>query len=146
MCNDRHVFCLFSDDVRQEINGKVSLIGIYQGGMLVGGPVPQFLPRLVISSYLSTPIDRPLNNLSVDVMLGASALQNVTPPTQALHEMQNVALQDAGVKNLSMQMVFVLQPFMVSGNGKLWVRVRCDGETIDSNALIIKVNDCTLHD
>lgn len=139
MSKERHIFCLFADDIRQEINGKVSLIGIYQGGMNVVGPVPQILPRLVISTYVDTPVDRPFGELSVDVMLDDKEMQNVTPPPQALEEMQTAARQDKEVKTVSMQMVFVLQPFQVNGNGKLWVRVRDNGEALESNPLKIQV-------
>lgn len=141
MSDDRHIFCLYADDIRQEINGKVSLIGIYQGGMNVGGAMPQILPRLVISSYVNTPVSRPFCDLSVDVLWNDEVLQNVTPPTESLQEMQGTALQDSEARTLSMQMVFVMQPFKVKGNGKLRVRARMDGETLESNALKIQVVD-----
>lgn len=141
MSDERHIFCLFADDIRHEINGKVSLIGIYQGGMNVVGAMPKILPRLVISSYINTPVSRPFCDLSVDVVWNDEVLQNVTPPTESLQEMQGTALQDSEVSMLSMQMVFVMQPFEVKGNGKLRVRARIDGETLESNALKIQMVD-----
>jgi hypothetical protein len=141
MSDERHIFCLYADDIRHEINGKVSLIGIYQGGMNVVGVMPQVLPRLVISSYVNTPVSRPFSDLSVDVLWNDEVLQKVTPPTESLQEMQSTGLQDSEARLLSMQMVFVMQPFEVKGNGKLRVRAHMDGETLESNALKIQVVD-----
>jgi len=137
--NEPHVFCLYCDDIRHEINGKVSLIGVYQGGMNVHGATPQVLPQLVVSVFVSTPIDRPLDNLCVEVMLNDLTVLTTTPPAEALQEMKNAVLQDNEASTFSIQMVFVLQPFQVSGSGKLWVRLSSDGKTYSSNPLQIKV-------
>jgi hypothetical protein len=38
-------FTIFCDDIRQEIGGKISLIGIYYGIMYIHGPFPATLPK-----------------------------------------------------------------------------------------------------
>lgn len=138
MTTEPHVFCLYCDDIRHELNGKVSLIGVYQGGMHVHGAMPRVLPQLVVSVFVTTPTDCPLDNLCVEVMYNDAAMLSTTPPAEALQEMKNAALQDKEASTLSIQMVFVLQPFQVSGDGKLWVRFSSDGKTYSSNPLHIK--------
>ncbi len=140
MNHDRHIFCLYSDDIRQEVNNKTSLMGIYRGGMTVEGPMPQILPRLVISAYVNTPVDHPFGQFSVDVVWNDKMLQNVTPPIEAVQEMQAAATRAGNTKVLSMQMVFVLQPFQVDGSGILRVRLReGDEQALESNGLQITV-------
>ena len=143
--NGRYVFCQYADDIRQEMGNKISMMGIYQGGMHVTGPVPQQLPKLVISSIFNTPVEQRVENISVDVILNEEVLQNVTPPQESLREMQDAAHKSSDAKMLSMQMVFVMQPFPINGSGKLRVRIVADGEIFDSNALQIEVIDTHPH-
>jgi hypothetical protein len=47
---------IFCDDIRQEINGKVSLIGVYAGDLILFGTLPGILPRLSIRTvYFERP-------------------------------------------------------------------------------------------
>lgn len=137
--NGRFVFCLYADDIRQEVSDKVSLMGIYQGGINVIGPAPQALPKLVISAFFNTAIDHPVSEMSVDVLFNETVLQNVSPPSETIQEAQTIAGRNSAVRQLSMQLVCVLQPLVITGDGILRVRVRADGETFESNGLQIKM-------
>ena len=49
-------YTLFCDDIRQEINGKVSLIGVYGGDLIVAGPLPVALAKLALRiTYIEQP-------------------------------------------------------------------------------------------
>lgn len=49
-------YSLFCDDIRQEIGGKISLIGIYSGKMFISTPLPTNLPKFgMILSLCRTP-------------------------------------------------------------------------------------------
>lgn len=138
MTASRHVFCLYSDDIRHEINGKVSLIGIYHGGMNVAGSLPHALPKLVVSAYVNTPVGLPFTDLSIDILQNDEIMQNVKVPPEAFKDLQSNLTIDPGSKMLSLQMVITLQPFLVTGNGRLSVRVHTDGEVLDGNSLRIQ--------
>lgn len=43
---------VFCDDIREEVGGKASLIGVYMGGMLVHSPFPAAIPRFGIAISL----------------------------------------------------------------------------------------------
>lgn len=141
MSADRNIFCLFADDIRHEVNGKVSLIGMYQGGMNIAGKLPVAVPRLVISTYINTPVDQPFANVSIDLMLNDKVLQNMTPPAQTLQDMQDSAPQYSDTRMISMLMVLVLQPFNVTEEGRLFVRATLDGKPLEGNSLRIRVVD-----
>lgn len=46
---------LFCDDIRQEVGGKLSYMGIYGPEMLLFGPKPAVLPKLCIAVHLNVP-------------------------------------------------------------------------------------------
>src|ERR1043165_3972844 len=41
-------FSLFADDFRAEIGGKTTLVGMYQGDMIIQGTFPVVVPRFVV--------------------------------------------------------------------------------------------------
>jgi hypothetical protein len=47
---------IFCDDIREEVRGKVSLIGVYSGVLTIAAPLPILLPRFCIRvTYLERP-------------------------------------------------------------------------------------------
>jgi hypothetical protein len=52
----------FCDDIRHEVTGKVTLVGVYQGQIMVNGNLPAIIPQIcaVVSLRLPTPT-APLN-------------------------------------------------------------------------------------
>jgi hypothetical protein len=48
---------VFCDDIREEVNGKISLIGCYAGSLRFLGPFPAVQPRLGIASFVQLPTD-----------------------------------------------------------------------------------------
>ena len=42
----RVFYCLFCDDIRREVGGKTSLIGIYHGDIIFNSPKPALYPKL----------------------------------------------------------------------------------------------------
>jgi hypothetical protein len=51
---------VFCDDIRFELNGKISLIGTYGNTMFVGGAFPIFLPKLCVAIVYREEPDSPL--------------------------------------------------------------------------------------
>jgi hypothetical protein len=39
---------IFCDDIREEVTGKKSLMGVYNGTMIIGGAAPAIIPQLCI--------------------------------------------------------------------------------------------------
>ena len=56
----RVAYCLFCDDIRQEVGGKTSLIGIYHGDITFNAPKPVAYPKLCAHlTIISEPADYP---------------------------------------------------------------------------------------
>lgn len=137
MNDARYVFCQYCDDIRQEAGEKISLMGIYQGGMTITGTAPHVIPKLVISANISTPISAPFKDLRIEVILGEQTLQSIELPSDDLKKGQSSAREDSTI--FAVQMIMVLQPFVVASGGKLFVRVHADGSTMDGNPLNIQI-------
>ncbi len=41
-------FSIFCDDIRDEVSGKKSLIGVYDGAMMIANPAPVIIPQLCV--------------------------------------------------------------------------------------------------
>src|SRR5580698_7254696 len=56
---------IFCDDIRQEVGNKPSLMGVYQGEMLLapGTVLPAQLPKLGVAIYWNESIDPPFDEL-----------------------------------------------------------------------------------
>lgn len=137
MNDTRYVFCQYCDDVRQEAGEKISLMGVYRGGMTITGTAPHVIPKLVISANIATPVSEPFNNLRIEVIQGEEAIQNIELPSDDLKK--GFSSPKEGSTMFAVQMIMVLQPFVVPASGKLFVRVHADGSSFDSNPLNIQI-------
>ena len=63
----RHVETLFCDDIRHEVNGKLSYIGVYAGTLLASA-FPATLPKFCVSITILTPADEPLQALTLRLL------------------------------------------------------------------------------
>lgn len=84
MSTDYNFTSIFCDDVRHELNGKFSLMGIYTGDMYV--PVfPIALPKICAYFVLCVPVGSSNSaDAFISVMKGAEVISSITltvPPT-----------------------------------------------------------------
>lgn len=85
----RHVETLFCDDIRHEVGGKISFIGVYSGGLFVQA-FPVTLPKLCLSVKVVTPADEPLRVLNLRILRDEETLQEI-----GLDEEQLAAASDS---------------------------------------------------
>lgn len=62
----RWMHVMYCDDLREEVGGKTSYMGVYDGKMLVR-EFPVMLPKLCVIATVSTPIHKPFGILLVSV-------------------------------------------------------------------------------
>lgn len=80
---DRIVSTIFCDDIREEVGGKVSLIGTYGGDMLVPYFPAQIL-KFCLQVRVLTPADRPFESITAKVYLGDEVISESVAPPEAL--------------------------------------------------------------
>jgi hypothetical protein len=60
---------VFCDDIREELHGKLSIIGVYRSGMIFWSPLPALLPKLGIFVTGVFPIGYNVSNPRILVFL-----------------------------------------------------------------------------
>jgi hypothetical protein len=58
---------IFCDDIRLELGGKTSYMGIYAQDMVIAGPKPAILPKFSIAAHINIPSDVENAHLKVAV-------------------------------------------------------------------------------
>lgn len=137
MKKGRAVYCVFCDDIRHEIGGKFSLIGIYSGEMLIGAPqFPVVLSKLAIHIWISTPINSPFKSVS-GIIVGTSGEE------LAKIEAAEIPLTSNTPRDVSkavLGMMAVLSPLQLSKEGSIEVWIEIDGERERAGKLGIKLH------
>jgi len=120
---DRSFTCVFCEDIREEKDGRVSLIGVFQKGhKIIVSDIPGVLPKFSIYIEVYTPAERPLRSLSATIALGDKVqyqyviddaeLLSAMAPINALGAIENVLLRSS--------------PFHIDEEGQLLVRISTD--------------------
>ncbi len=139
MFNPPYLFCLYAEDVRQEMTGQMSIIGVFQGGLRIPS-VPAQLPKLAIIANLRMPSDKAPNSVKLEVHRDGEVLQTIDPPSEFFQTITQ--LPDQGKEEgYTMQFIVGFSGLPVSAGGKLEVRVTVDGLTLHGNSLAITVGD-----
>jgi len=133
--NLRYLHCIFADDIRQEVSGKQIVVGMYQGGMSVRGPLPANLPKLQVMALLNIPRTDSVASLKLTVLMNTTVMAEIDVPRQAL---PNRDQTPPDLKGHILQIAIELVPFAVEGSGKLQVHALINGsEILEGNTLHI---------
>lgn len=130
---NRFAYATYCDDVRYELNGKTSLIGIYAGKMYVP-TFPAHLPKLCVVVTAVTPIDQQFKGFSIKATYNDTTLGEMAVTAEQMEGQTNDE-QNGTLQSLSAQMVF--SPFAMQEPGKLRVTFTSEGEEIKCNALVV---------
>lgn len=134
------VFCQYADDIRREVNGKITVVGIYQGAMFVYGSIPQTLPRLTILVNLMLKEPKEVKSLVFRVLWNEELLQTLDLPAEHLIGLSAEPEPSPFGNRMGrgIQAHIFLQPFDVPNEGVLRVVADLDGEIVRGNGLRIQ--------
>jgi len=137
--NTPYLFCIYAEDVRQEITGQMSIIGAFQGGLQVPS-LPAHLPKLAIIANLCVPSEKVPTSVKLEVHRDSEVLQTIQPPSEFLQSIakQPNAMSDEGY---TMQFVVGFAGFPVTTGGKLEIRAVVDGLILRGNSLEITIGN-----
>lgn len=137
----RHVETLFCDDIRHELGGKLSFIGVYSSGLFVPA-FPATLPKLCLMVKIVTPSDEPLRSLNLRVLKDEECLQEI-----AVDEEQLAAVSDSteDMSDLQRKERVMMAQFMVvfspiQFDGPCILRVRVQTENGELRGIALNVN------
>lgn len=136
----RHVETLFCDDIRHEINGKLSYIGVYSSALLVPA-LPVTLPKLCISIKIVTSANEPLRSLTLRVLKDDEILQEIVFDKEQLVSASEVLAELSDEeRRLRVQMpqfLLAFSPLHLDKACTLRVRALADHEELRGVGLII---------
>lgn len=137
----RHVETLFCDDIRHEVSGKVSFIGVYSGALFAPN-FPITLPKLCLSVKVVTPVNEPLRALTLRVFRDEETLQEITLDEAQLAEASDMAEEmpeDKRSGRVQMaQLMLAFSPIRFDTPCKLRVRVQTEDGELSGMALKIE--------
>lgn len=129
-------YTFFCDDIRFEMSGKVSLIGIYSAVMFVK-EFPTILPQLWASIYfLQSPNEtRPL---SLRLLLEVNGEDRILQEAKIEHPNSLPPVETEGFQMAQMNLQLQMPHFQILEEGRLKVRAYLDNDEIRLGALDIK--------
>lgn len=134
---DRYLAVTFCDDIRHEVGNKTSLIGCYQGELIVES-APTALPKLCALISATTPKDKPFKSLTIRVVKDEAELARLEIPEDGLSEAaQNN--NDVTVTRKSISTALMFSPFVIEKPTVLRVLATTEEGEMIGPRLLIKV-------
>ncbi|WP_449302458.1 DUF6941 family protein [Pseudoxanthomonas mexicana] len=128
---------IFCDDIREEVNGKISLIGCYTGGMQVT-EFPATLPKLCVLVRLICSAHEPPKTIVFRVLRDDEELLKGELPEEAMPPLAPADADESAMGMVHGQ--FILSPFELTGPCTVRVRAIVDGQEIRGLSLPISLH------
>jgi hypothetical protein len=128
---ERHIQTIFCDDIRHELGGKLSYIGVYSGRLFLP-TFPLTLPKLCLAIHILTPANKPFTKLNLRIMKDEDVLFEACLDNNQLSEaIEVISDNEVDIKDrvLSLQSVIIFSPFILENPCTLRVLAETeDGE------------------
>lgn len=132
---------IYCDDIRNEVGGKYSLMGVYQSEMVFPqfpALTPKFCARITLRFAVE---DRPRESLKIQLFSG-EALLGVMEINQEQIQSSELPPNDPDIppedRILAIQTVLAFSPFQIAAPCRLRLRAYIDGNEIKGNGLKIR--------
>ena len=140
----RHIETIFSDDIRHEVSGKQSYIGVYSTFMYVPS-FPATLPKLCISIKIVTPGEKPLGSLTMRVLKDEEVIQEIVVDDKQLiaaaESSADTTNEDRKEPVQLAQFMLIFSPMNFEDPCVIRVRAQTEDEELHGLALRIEQRD-----
>lgn len=130
---DPHGIAIYCDDVRQEIDGKITIVGAYNEGLTVKSDQPPVLPKIGIVIFAHIPV-LTTRKYTVRIVYRSGDKDDILVDEEEIIP-DDITLE--GGELFAVRIVIVLSPFRVRSGGVLRSRIRIGGMTVKLGALKI---------
>jgi hypothetical protein len=130
---DRFGYSIFCDDIRNEVGGKLSFIGCYNGVIFVPPQFPFILPRFCVHIHIFSPATQPFSSIIARCYAPGDDAPIFEQPIDPPEKMQQLELVAHLEKDPSAPLYIVagtsliFAPLKIRGPGLLRVRALVDG-------------------
>lgn len=133
----RFAYSIFCDDIRNEVNGKHSVMGVL-GNLMYLAEFPAVLPKLCAVLTASTPHDQPFKAVIFKGTMDGVVLFEIGLDSVQIEQMQK---QNEGLiedpKRYEAKAMVVISPLHLAAPTKIKVSVLADGEEIECTGIQI---------
>lgn len=132
-------FSQYCDDVRREADGRMSLMGVYPGQIMVANTAHFVVPKISVQAVLIVPMNTPFTSISVWVTWNGEKLRESALPQKMLARLvdeSDTERQEDGRVVLSF--VLELKDVDMSQSGVLRTFAQVAGRTIEGLSLCVK--------
>ena len=135
-------YCLFAEDVRQEVGNKSSLMGVYSGTLFVE-TFPTDLQGLWVCAFLTAPYKKKFNSASLIVRLDEENLAEHVLPKEFIQSFwdEHTAIvkneDNPATYNATLPMHIMISPLVVDKPAKIEIKLQVDEFTITAGSLNI---------
>jgi len=137
-----HVETIFCDDIRDEINGKVSYIGTYNANLFVK-EFPIALPKFCIAVKIILPLDYKFEKIKLNIYKDEDILiQSDIDESQLdayLQQAKDIKEEDKRNRVFSFQARIIASPFQIESESTLIVRAKIDKNEFKGAGLTIEI-------
>ena len=140
----RFGYSLFCDDIRNEVGGKLSFVGCYNGAMFIRGGLPVSLPKFCIHLHIKSPADRPFSSIIARCYVPGLASPLMEEMIEAPEPGEQVRLvseleQESAPRLLVAAASLIISPLQIQEAGLIRVRALLDGTPEEMNLGSLRV-------
>lgn len=133
---------VFCDDIRDEVTGKKTYVGVYGTEMVLNGTLPFVIPQFALAVTLLEPIQSASGPLNIKILMpgesGEQAVIDVELPVDR-HANLNIQEVDPTAEYSGALMAFRISPLLIVAEGHIRVRAYKEGREIKLGALRIRL-------
>jgi hypothetical protein len=132
---------IFCDDIRDEVSNKKTLVGVYNGELVIGS-LPAVVPTFGLAVTYLEPLEMPVKPVSIKVFVpnkegkGEVVLDVELPPDR--EERPTDAAPDPLAEFRAHLLYFRLSPLILQGEGHIKVRAYFDDTEIRLGSLRVR--------
>lgn len=131
------LYCIFCDDIRNELDGKTSIVGWYADGaqVLMGG-TPFFLPKFSMVGILTIPNENRPSEMKIDLLKDEEVLQSISIPQDKLDFVREESRsKPSSLRGMAFRLAIQTVNFPIDRPCTLRMRVQFDSTELHSNGL-----------
>lgn len=135
---DRYLHALFCDDIREEVGGKYSLMGMYGSDLLVTTAGVLTLPKLCVVVRAVSAIERPFQALTVQVLRDTEGSEVELATTGAI-QLPPAPEFPPDARTMDVQVMLVMSPFATEQDCVLRVRASTESGPLEAAPLRVRL-------
>jgi hypothetical protein len=136
---------IFCDDIRDELDGKKTYVGVYFGDMVLHGAFPAVIPKFALAITYLEPLADPVSMVNIKVFVpgdgdNGDVAVDVDLPPDRLEEVGPEDI-DPNAQYRVHLMHFRISPFVISKRGYVKVRAYVKGKEIRLGSIKIRCTE-----